>query len=53
MMIFQDPVSASYVVTDVEYCAMEGKDILHDEKKFQLSIFKSHDCPYISCFISF
>lgn len=31
-MIFQDPVSASHVATDVEYCAMEGKDILHDEK---------------------
>lgn len=32
-MIFQDPVNVSYVVTDGVYCAVEGKETLHDEKK--------------------
>lgn len=45
MMIFQDPMSISYAVTDVVYCALQGKETLHDEKKMQFPIFKSHDCP--------
>lgn len=45
MMIFQEPMGISYVVTGVVNCAMEGKEILHDGNKMPFSIFKSHDCP--------
>lgn len=39
MMIFQDPMSISYAVTDVVYCALQGKETLHDEKKNAISYF--------------